>query len=378
MSSNKPTFAILGAGNGGFCTTADLTLRGYEVHLYETPAFAQNIEPILQTGGISLRGVVGEGFAQPALVTTDIRAALEGADIVLVITTAQGHQTIAQACAPYLQEGQIVVLVPGCVGGVLEFHQELSHQADPAQIILAETTSLMYAVKKENGNGVWARGIKNHLPLAAFPAFRTQSVINRLSPIFPQFVPASHILESSFNNHNHVVHPPAVLMNLGFVENIHKEDWFFYSQGYTPGTGRIGDVLDRERLAIADAYGVPSISVVDVLHKFYGHQGMAGENLYELFKDSPVHRHAKGPLSTRSRLLTEDIPYGLVPLTSFARLAGVPTPTMDAVITLASVINNTDYRSTGRSVESLGLGGLSVDEILRFVIHGPNGSGSEI
>jgi opine dehydrogenase len=378
LTNNKPVFAILGAGNGGYCTTADLTLRGYEVRLYETPAFAKNIEPILQSGGISLRGVVGEGFAKPALVTTDIQAALDGADIVLVITTADGHKPIARASAPYLLEDQTVVLVPGCVGGVLEFFQEFIHHGGSSRVVLAETTSLMYAVKKENGNGVWARGTKNYLPLAAFPAHHTKSVIEQLRPIFPQFTAASHVLDSSFNNLNHVVHPPGALMNLGFVESKHQDEWYFYTQGYTPGTGKIGDKLDQERMAVAEAYGISPMSVVEALQQYYGHQGMAGENLYDLFKDSPIHQHAKGPMTTDSRLLTEDVPYGLVPLASFGRLAGVPTPTMDAVITLAGVINNTDYRKTGRSVESLGLGGFSKEKILRYVVNGPNGLRSDL
>jgi opine dehydrogenase len=376
LTVKVPVIAVLGAGNGGYCATADLTLRGYEVRLYEMPVFAQNLEPIRQAGGIALRGVVGEGFAQPALVTTDIHATLDGADIVFVITTAQGHKPIAQACAPYLREGQTVLLVPGCVGGVLEFHQELNRQGGSMQVVLAETTSLMYAVKKENGNGVWARGIKNSLPLAAFPAYHTKNVIEQLYPLYPQFTPAHNVLESSFNNLNHIVHPPGALMNLGFVENKDQDEWFFYTQGYTPATGKIGEKLDQERIAIADAYGIPTISVIEVLHQFYGHQGVTGDNLYDIFKDSPVHRQAKGPMTTQSRLLTEDVPYGLVPLASFGKLAGVPTPTMEAIITLTSLINDTDYRATGRSLESLGLGGLSKEEILHFVVHGSNGTGS--
>lgn len=371
--TDKPVFAVIGAGNGGFCTAADLTLRGYEVRLYESPEFADNIEPVLEKGGIALRGVAGEGFARPSLVTTDIKATLNGADIIFVITTAQGHKPIARACAPFLKRGQTVVLIPGCVCGALEFRQELLAQGGSDKVVLAETTSLMYAVKKENGNGVWARGFKQHLPLAALPVYHTQTVIDQLNPIFPQFSPVSNVLETSFNNLNHVVHPPGVLMNLGFAENAQQEEWYFYPDGYTPGTGRIGDKLDEERLAIADAYGITAISILEELDKYYGHQGMSGRNLHEMFRDSPIHGHAKGPHSTNSRLLTEDVPYGLVPLASFGKLAGVPTPTMDAIITLSSVVNQTDYREAGRTVESLGLGGLSVQEVLDFVGNGLNG-----
>ena len=99
---------------------------------------------------------------------------------------------------------------------------------------------------------------------------------------------------------------------------------------------------------------------------------MSGENLHEMFRDSPIHGHAKGPHSTNSRLLTEDVPYKLVPLASFGKLAGVPTPTMDAIITLSGIVNQTDYRQIGSTVESLGLGGFSVQEVLEFVGHESN------
>lgn len=365
--TDQPVFAVIGAGNGGYCTAADLTLRGYEVRLYESPAFEENIAPVLKRGGIALRGVAGEGFASPALVSTDIKATLSGANIILVITTAQGHKPIARACAPHLKSGQTVILIPGCVCGALEFRQELLAHGSPDDIVVAETTSLMYAVKKENGNGVWARGFKKHLPLAALPVHSTKDVIDQLSPIFPQFSAVNNVLETSFNNLNHVVHPPGVLMNLGFTENAQQEEWFFYPDGYTPGTGRIGDKLDEERLAIAKAYGIAATSILEELDKYYGHQGMSGNNLHEMFRDSPIHGHAKGPHSTDSRLLTEDVPFGLVPLASLGNLAGVSTPTMDAIITLSSVVNQIDYRQTGRTAESLGLGGYTVQEVLDFV-----------
>lgn len=57
--NNDSTVAILGAGNGGLCAAADLTLRGFQVHLYEIPEFVENITPVEEADGISLRGVVG-------------------------------------------------------------------------------------------------------------------------------------------------------------------------------------------------------------------------------------------------------------------------------------------------------------------------------
>ena len=156
-------------------------------------------------------------------------------------------------------------------------------------------------------------------------------------------------------------------MNMGFVESERSGGWFFYTDGYTQGVGEIGEQLDKERLSIVRAYRLPEISVVEALLRYYGHQGMNGGNLYKLFRDSPIHHPAPGPKTTDNRMITEDVPYGLVPLTCFAKLAGVSTPTMDAVITMASVLNKTDYRMTSRTTKSLGFEGKTPDEIQQYV-----------
>ncbi len=365
--AEQPAISVLGGGNGGFCATADLALRGYQVRLYESPDFAHTLEPVIQAGGITLRGVAGEGFARPEMVTTDIEAAISGADIILVIVPAMGHKTLARACAPYLKAGQTVVLVPGCFGGALEFRRELSLMGAARDILLAETTTFMYAAKKEGDHGVWARGLKKYLPLAALPACQTERIAGLLKPLYPQIVPARDVLDTSFHNLNHIVHPVAMLLNIGFVESQRLEKWYLYPDGYTPSVGRVGEVLDAERQAAANAYGIHGMPVVEVLQRYYGHQGMNGQNLHELFSESPVHRPALGPKSVQDRLLSEDIPYGLVPLASFGRLAGVPTPLMDSLITLAGAVSGIDYRQEGRTVESLGLEGLSPEEIIDFV-----------
>jgi opine dehydrogenase len=368
--ADRPSFAILGGGNGGFCTAADLTLRGFETRLFEFPAFAHTLDPVIREGGIHLRGVVGEGFARPAVITTDIKEAIDGVEIVLVIVPSAGHELAAKECAPVLKHDQIVVLVPGNCGGVLEFRSQLMRHGGPEEALLAETTTLMYAVKKENGNSVWARGVKCDLPLAALPAENGPVVLERLRLAFPQFRLAENVLDTGFNNLNNIVHPSGMLLNLGFIQGEAPADWYFYKEGYTPGVARVSTQMDRERLEVVRAFSLPSIPIEEALHAFYGHQGINGEGLYEIFSTSPIHFAARGPKTINHRMFTEDIPYGLVPLTSFARLAGVPTPVMDAVITLSSVVCDTNFYRTGRNLEKLGLEGFSKEDVLDFVITG--------
>ena len=57
----------------------------------------------------------------------------------------------------------------------------------------------------------------------------------------------------------------------------------------------------------------------------------------------------------------------LVPLTGLARLAGVDTPVIDAVVTLAGAATGRDYRSEGRSLANMGLDNMAIQQILEAV-----------
>jgi len=71
-----------------------------------------------------------------------------------------------------------------------------------------------------------------------------------------------------------------------------------------------------------------------------------------------------------SRFVTEDVPYGLVLISSIGKRFNVPTPTVDAIIHLASVLNGTDYRKEGMTLEKLGLGDMSKEEIEEYLRKG--------
>jgi len=77
-----------------------------------------------------------------------------------------------------------------------------------------------------------------------------------------------------------------------------------------------------------------------------------------------------GPESVKSRYITEDLPYGLVPISKLAHRYGISTPLIDAVIEFGSVINQTDYMKEGVSLEELGIAGLSKEDLERVLNEG--------
>lgn len=78
----------------------------------------------------------------------------------------------------------------------------------------------------------------------------------------------------------------------------------------------------------------------------------------------------RGPSSMKSRYITEDIPYGLVPVAGLAYSYGVDIPIIDATICLASAINGADYYGEGRSLGELGIAGLGRDELDKILQKG--------
>jgi 2-polyprenyl-6-methoxyphenol hydroxylase-like FAD-dependent oxidoreductase len=49
--TDRPNVTICGCGSGGMAMAADLAMLGCRVNLYETPAFAANLEPIRERRG---------------------------------------------------------------------------------------------------------------------------------------------------------------------------------------------------------------------------------------------------------------------------------------------------------------------------------------
>jgi opine dehydrogenase len=163
-----------------------------------------------------------------------------------------------------------------------------------------------------------------------------------------------------------VLHPALALLNAGWIERT-TGDFDFYIDGVTPGTARVLEVIDRERVTVAAALGVRARSALEWLSTAYS---ATGENLYEAIQDNPGYQGIKAPRSPRHRYIYEDVPYSLVPLADLGRHFGVGVRATDAIIRLASAVHGTDYYSRGRTVDKMGLTGLRVNEIRNLVTYG--------
>jgi opine dehydrogenase len=374
----KDLVAVLGGGNGGHAVAANLSLAGFKVNFFELPQFADSFERVLRTKEIRIEGVSIDGTAKLNLATTDIQQAIKDAEVVFVITPAFGHKAMAEVCAPFVQDGQIIVLMPGS-GGSLEFVNIFKQRKVKREVTFAESCTLPYGARLKGPGHVSVLINAVILPTGIFPSKKTGEVIPKLKPFYPMITPAKDVLEAAINNPNPIVHPVATLLSATRIEHS-KGEFYLYTEGMTPAVARAYESLNQERLSICKALGYKLHHWDNLEFKNYNLGETEEECRYRILNTSMDAAFGKdgiyagikmkGPEHLKDRFVTEDVPYGMVLLSTLGDLLGVPTPTNDAVIQLASVINRTDYWKTGRGMKQLGLSQFDKKGLKKFLLEG--------
>jgi opine dehydrogenase len=361
---------ILGAGNGGLAAAADLVRRGFQVALYNRSPGA--LEPLREQGGVRYEGVIGEGFAPLAQITTDLSGVVAEADFIMACVPATAHAFLARALAPHLKDGQRVLLNPGGMLGSLAFLRELRQAGFVGQLHLGETGTLTTICRKPDPASIRVTSVLREVPFAALPGRDSAGYAETVRDAVPNLQPLEHILATGLTNVNAVLHPPAMLLAAAWIEHS-GGDFYYYYDTATPSVGRLMAALDRERLAVAAAWGVQVEPFLDLFARIGSTSREAAEagDHERALRDSTPNRYIKAPPDLSHRYMLEDIPFGVVPLADLGRAAGVDLPVTEALITLASTITDHDFRAEGRTLPRLGLASQPPESILRLLREGP-------
>lgn len=364
---NETHFTVIGAGHGGKAMAAHLALMGFPVWLYNRTG--ENITAIQARGGIDLESFEGgpHGFGQLECATSDMSTALAEANVIMVVVPSSAHTDIARTTAPYLRDGKIVVLHPGRTCGAIEFSKVLRDMGCKANVILSEAETFIYASRSDGPAQARIFRIKEAVPLAALPATCTGYVLEAIRPAYPQFIDGVNVLNTGLNNMGAIFHPALTLLNAGWIEATHG-DFQFYIDGVTPAVARVLEVLDRERVTVASSLGIRARTAMDWLKMAYDTSGI---DLREAIQNQPGYYGIRAPSTLNHRYIFEDVPMSLVPIASLGQHYGVSVRGMDSIIRLACIVHRTDYWRRGRTLDKLGISGLSVSELTRFVNEGP-------
>lgn len=353
----KPKFAIIGAGAGGQSMAAILSEAGYSVRLHdvneELVAKLRELEFIEVTGKLTAKG-------KPEVVTADYAEVMDGADIVMVTTTADAHEAVGKAIRPYVRDGQAILLNPGLLGGALILSEILRSGEKAPKVYIGEALDLMYACRMEAVGRIFHSGVKKSVLVSAVPAGDIGALLEILKPIFPCLTAAESMLYTSLDMGGPILHVIPTLMNINRLDAGQPYD--YYMEGITPHIAELMEQADRERAAVCDALRVEMPTLQEWMEDCYE---LKGENLYDCIQKNEAYRGVKSPASLDHRFIREEVPAGFVPMASIARELGIATPVMDAFVEMACVMTGIDYWTTGRTAAKFGLTGLSAEEMRR-------------
>jgi opine dehydrogenase len=341
--------AILGGGHGCYAAAADLSEQGHEVRLWRRDAAA--LQAVIDKGGIRVKDADGERDVAIALATADIKAALDGAELIVLPTPALAQADIARSMAPHLVDGQVVFLPPGTFGSYL-MAKIVRDSGNHAAVSFAETGTLPYLARKHGPAEVAITIRATRLPTGVFPASRADHAHAVIARAYPAVERCGDILSGALMNAGPVIHPPLIMMNAAPLQ--HFPAWDIHNEGTQPAVRSVTDRLDGERIAVREAlgYGAPHFPLAD---HYNNDQWMYGDAHKKLVDSGDWREHID--LHTH-RYMREDTAMGLALLVSVARWAGVDVPVASGLLAMAGAIVGEDLARGERTLEALGLASL--------------------
>ena len=358
------TIAIIGAGIGGIYLVAELGLAGHRLRLRLHDLDNARLADIRAHGGID---VEPGGLAAVESATTDLRAAVDGADIIIVVTGGNAQETVARSLAPLLRDRQIILLIQGNTGGSLVVRRALDAAGCRAAVDVAEMDNYPFSNWRLSPTRIRPIVKKRGLQIATFPGSRIAAVFPQLAPLFPHAVAAPSVIHTGFTNANAMLHVANCVGNAGKIDR--GESYKFYAEGVTPSVARLYQAINAERVAVAAALGASVPTLEDWFDRVYSVRGTdLVETCQLLTSNSDGPYQATGtPKSFDHKYITEDVPVGLMPMSALGAASGVPTPTINALITLVRAMTGKDFSSEARTLDRMGIAGMDAPQIRRFV-----------
>jgi len=345
--------AALGGGNGAYAVAADLSEQGHEVRLWRRNAAALSQKIRL----LDLRGTRDVDVS----AASGIAEAIRGAELIVIPGPATAQADIARAMAPHLEDGQVVFLPPGTFGAYV-MAEIVRSTGSRAEVTWAEAGTLPYLARKRGPAEVAITIRAVRLPTGVYPEKRSAAALETIRRAYPSVQSCGDALSGALMNAGPILHPPLILMNAAPLE--HFERWDIHNEGTQRSVRAVTDRLDAERIAVREALGYPAPHFPLADHYtsdrwMYGdaHQRLVDSGDWRERIDLHAHRY-----------MTEDTVLGLAFLASVARWAKCDAPLANGLLAVAGAILGRDLREGPRTLEALGLAGLSraqMKELLR-------------
>lgn len=348
---------VLGGGHGAHTMAADLTLRGFKVTMFEMTQYKGNVKKLFETRTIKAEGVIN-GTVKLDNITDNIDEALFNAKYINIVTPGFAHEDYANLLRGRVKNDQVIILYPGNFGALV-FKKVLGEECP----VICETNTLPYDTRLIGECQVRVFGF-NKTNIAFLPSSMGNKLIDEVKELFSFQKVYTDVLESGLSSLNPALHSGPCLLNVGSIEYWARGDFYMYEHGFTPSAAKLDIKLDNERKEVGKGFGYRLNAMEDFCEI---PEGFTWQELYKAVHGNISLTPISGPNSIHNRYLTEDAYCGLVSWASLGRLTGVKTPIIDAVINVYCVIHEKDWWLEGRTIEKMGLSGMSIEQILKSI-----------
>lgn len=346
--------SVIGAGNVGIATAADLSINGHDVTLIKSSLIKSDAFDLLlrNKNRVYLKDQNTYTEAIISDVTTDLSKVAES-DVIFVSIQSNYHKDLYSSLSPYLRKEQVLLCVCSYMSSFYLYNLMGNTMSDRFPMV-AETTGPHIEGRVElndkKGEVVFRVGCRlSNIPLSVFDKRTERKCMEVLGQLNDGFNACYSIVESALLNPNLVLHTVGSIMSIPRIE-YSKGDFCMYREAYARGNDATLSImlsLDKEKQNVLQAFGGRPIDIFNA-------GGFLGDPLESFFSYSGSNDRAISPTSVRSRYITEDVPQGLVLLESMADMAGVSVPITKSLINIAEAALKADFRQNGRSVIGLG------------------------
>lgn len=359
LAPRTRTVGIVGAGNSARALSCYLSCQGQQVRLYARNP--RRVADLARSRRLVSRGQL-EGLHPLGPVAARPRDLAETCQTIFVATTADAYEDVARQLGPYLSGDHDLVLFSGKLGGCLVVEETLSRLRHPLPRVIE--TDALFASRAQDDGSVWIRGIKKWTLYTSSRRSLTRQNGPILERFFPGLQPADNVIQRGLTDFGALAHALTMLVNMNAVDR--AQPFLFYYDGFTEKTIVLLETMEREFRSIAEAYGTSLVPARELLDRYYGCDSRG--TLLDAMRTVPNYRHSQAPTTLLHRYLSEDVACTLVPAQQLARLAGVQTPMMDAVVTLASLVFGQSFASTGRTLARFGWAGWDAARIRDWIV----------
>lgn len=292
--------------------------------------------------------------AQPFTVTDEPEQA-RGCDFIIFAVPAFMHWTYLNALRPYIEDGCVIVGLPGQNGFEFDVRKALGERVENCVVMNFESLPWICRLA-EFSRAVGIFGVKDKLvgalegDLARARVADPLATLQRLLGETPKLAVSGHLLGITLRSPNAYSHPPIMYGRWKDWDGEALERSPLFYQGVDEGTaellGSVSEEVVRVSRRIMSEH--PPLDLTQVIPMYdwditcYGKDIKDKTNLMTALRTNSGYKGITHPMTRTAngkyvpdfnhRFLAEDVPFGLVVIRGIAEIARVPTPCLDKVL----------------------------------------------